>query len=267
MCVIPPIVPSNLTHIQEILEGFQRAEDEDDWLFARKEPTPAGLSRLGGGMIVDTGVITRYVRDLNGQIQIKSELGKGTIYIVELHFKPVPASDNGRPRKLRDLFPSLSTPKVQPAQSIEPLVKAAKPRPTSTTMSTPPARKIESRCSEGSSVSHSPNIQILDSVRARPESNNQVGTYNTMKGETSSDMDNVGQNFPANLNVLIADSDPSSVRMLDERFSRWGHTVDIASEGQECYDHFASNPAKIDVIIVDLEACIAFLPEMIIRGE
>jgi len=57
---------------------------------------------------------------------------------------------------------------------------------------------------------------------------------------------------PVHLNVLIADSDSMSLRMLDERLSQLGHTVDIASDGQECHDRFASNPSKFDVILMDL---------------
>jgi CheY-like chemotaxis protein len=41
--------------------------------------------------------------------------------------------------------------------------------------------------------------------------------------------------------------------MLDEKLSLWGHSVDIASDGQECHDRFASNAEKIDVILMDLK--------------
>jgi CheY-like chemotaxis protein len=66
-------------------------------------------------------------------------------------------------------------------------------------------------------------------------------------------MTNDTPNSLANLNVLIAEHDPVSLRMLDERLSKWGHTVDIACNGQECHDRFAAKSSTVDVILMDLK--------------
>lgn len=62
---------------------------------------------------------------------------------------------------------------------------------------------------------------------------------------------------PTNLNVLVAEANPATLRMLDEKLSHWGHNVDIASDGQECHEQFVADPSKVDVIIMDIEVHIS----------
>lgn len=59
------------------------------------------------------------------------------------------------------------------------------------------------------------------------------------------------------MHVLIAEDDPISSRMLDERLTQWGHTVDIACDGQEAYDIFAADTGRVDVILMDLKVCFS----------
>lgn len=66
-------------------------------------------------------------------------------------------------------------------------------------------------------------------------------------------MDSEGLPPQINMHVLVAESDPKTLRALDERLSQYGHTVDIASGGQDAHAQFVANPLKIDVILMDLD--------------
>lgn len=75
-------------------------------------------------------------------------------------------------------------------------------------------------------------------------------------------MNKEGHTSQVFLNVLIAEDDPISLRMLEEKVSLLGHNVDTACDGQECHSRFVSNPSKFDVILMDLEVHSAHLTEI-----
>ncbi|KAF4627794.1 hypothetical protein G7Y89_g10359 [Cudoniella acicularis] len=78
-------------------------------------------------------------RNLKGQIQVKIELGKGTIFIVERPFEHALAPDTAKPRKLRDILPSLSTSGGIASPSFSPFVNPPKQTPNETKVRLEPA--------------------------------------------------------------------------------------------------------------------------------
>jgi hypothetical protein len=62
------------------------------------------------------------------------------------------------------------------------------------------------------------------------------------------------------LNMLIADDNFATQRVLDKQLSQLGHLVTIACDGQEAHDRFVSSSAQIDIVLMDLKVCLpAFL--------
>jgi CheY-like chemotaxis protein len=57
------------------------------------------------------------------------------------------------------------------------------------------------------------------------------------------------------LSVLIAEDNPVNAKVLTRRLQKLGHGVELALDGQQCHDHFASNPYTVDVILMDLQVC------------
>jgi CheY-like chemotaxis protein len=195
----------------------------------------------------DITSISQYVRNLNGQIQVTSELGKGTTFSVELDFKhPVK-----RPRKIRNLFlPSLRSSPQGPPPSGPPPRSPRSPRAIN--------NDHPGRAEGKGNTQHpmTPRSSSLPPVHRTltPRPSDPALRLSPIKDETSSHYRmNEAQNSLATLNVLIADADPLDLRMSDERLSQWGHVVDITSDGQECHDRFAANPSKFDVILMDLK--------------
>ncbi|KAI6711872.1 hypothetical protein JHW43_005587 [Diplocarpon mali] len=99
-------LPLPLTTPQDTFQEFEQAHDDEDWLFATNELGPAAASQ---GPRADIAVVARYIRDVNGQIRLSSEPGRGTIFRIEIPFTHVP-SESSRSRKLKNLFsPSLAS--------------------------------------------------------------------------------------------------------------------------------------------------------------
>jgi CheY-like chemotaxis protein len=195
---------------------------------------------------------------VNGQIRVTSEVGRGTIFSVELAFQHAPLQDTAKPRKLRNIFlPSAGSHKNL-SPSLPPLTKPPRPK------SPRPApieiqRKTEVPIQSEESYSPRARIQQLEDdhvARARAHGYT-LDRHSTEPRSPYPDMDDSeGQVSSDPLNILIADDDPTSLRTLAKRLSLRGHLVDVANDGQQAHDWFASNQSKIDVILMDLKVFV-----------
>jgi predicted SnoaL-like aldol condensation-catalyzing enzyme len=228
--------------LDDTFQEFEQAQEED-WPLPAEEFTGSGSA--------DLAVIARYVRKINGQILVSSELAKGTVFSVELPFEH--ASSDHKPRKLRNLFlPTPAPPKHLALPNHQPSPKSpARPR----TMESHTLRRAASAAPSNKSDSPSPPRLNGGSVRGGGAYDHAVSQYGGSQYDTAQSSVSGRASTPPRLSILVAEDDPISLRMLDEKLSGLGHTVDIASNGQECHSQFASNQAKVDVILMDLEVC------------
>lgn len=202
--------------------------------------TTPRLDDVSGGLSVDITAIGQYVRSLDGQIHVTSEVGKGTIFSIELDFEHPPE----KPRKLRNLFRS------SPRSPQGPLPSLPRPR---TPMLTPDDANGSALGSLSTRSSNLPLVGKNLTLRPMGDDLSQRDSQSKRPSSPYLAASNHSQNSLANLNVMIAETDPLNLRILDERLSQWGHVIDIASDGQECHDRFAANPLKFDVILMDMK--------------
>lgn len=57
------------------------------------------------------------------------------------------------------------------------------------------------------------------------------------------------------MNILVAEDNLVSQKMLEKRIGMRGHEVVVTGDGQQCHDRFAASGGKVDVIIMDLKVC------------
>lgn len=57
----------------------------------------------------------------------------------------------------------------------------------------------------------------------------------------------------AKLHVLVAEDDPINVKVLRKRLEKAGHTVTHAVNGEDCAALYQDNPARFDVILMDMQ--------------
>lgn len=171
---------------------------------------------------------------MNGQIRVQSELGKGTIFGIELPFEHASAT------------PGL--PKVPLA------MPAFKP------------------ISNANSTSHLDNPNMITTDGTSPDF--QASDSNTLVGEPSSALSNQSTDtstfpFPRtgdqssneHLTVLIAEDNPVNAKVLTRRLQKLGHEVLLTVDGQQCHDHFALNPQSVNVILMDIQ--VRHLPHLL----
>ncbi|KUJ09902.1 uncharacterized protein LY89DRAFT_760652 [Mollisia scopiformis] len=246
------------TELDDTFQEFEQAQDGDDWLFATDDAT---LTSNGTKKGKDSGlaIIARYVRNIDGQIRVTSEPGKGTIFTLELPFENAPSPEAIVPRKLRNLFSqssSNSTSKfpLPPSHSPPSLRSPKSNRNMKQLEAMVPTPNGDSLSSRGGTFRLRENGHV---VEAEMRDQAPPSLYRP-KSEPSSmpDLDQNSRVSFASMHVLVAEDNFVSQRMLEKKLSQLGYTVVTASDGQEAHDRFvtSSNSAtKIDVILMDMK--------------
>ena len=180
---------------------------------------------------------------MNGQIRVQSEPGKGTIFGIELPFEHAPTAP---------LPPTQASPSSSDATSKSINVSFTSISPADTVRTT--EHHIGPTMLPDGIILPSPDLQQAENAVSGDEPSG------TMSSESSNDP---SSNFPfphwdgehpgPRLSVLIAEDNPVNARVLTRRLQKLGHEVELALDGQQCHDHFASTPHTIDVILMDLQ--------------
>ncbi|KAK0102733.1 Light-sensor Protein kinase [Cadophora gregata] len=264
------------SELDDTFQEFEAAQDDDDWLFATNDNNAAPLTAEGRSTKADLALIARYLRDTNGQIRLHSEAGKGTIFTVEIPFEQVQSSDSSRSRKLRNLFsPSLSGNRGLSPPSPPPSTKTPKPNGAGEKAKTAASTNGHGdETSNGNGNGHSnglgspttsqfplpPRVSSVQHLEAHVSQNGSAPQANNRSSALYIDSDPEFLTSGLRLNVLVAEDNLVSQKMLEKRIGMRGHEVVVTSDGQECHDRFAAGGGKVDVIIMDLKVCLSCCP-------
>ena len=227
------------------------------------------MTAEGRSTRADLALIARYLRDTNGQIRLHSEQGKGTIFTVEIPFEQVQTNDSSRSRKLRNLFsPSLSNNRGLSPPSPPPSMKTPKPNGSSSdkgkiTMSANGNGATNSNGHDnrlGSPTASQfplpPRLSSAQHLETHAPQNGGPPQNNNRSSALYIDNDPEFLTSGVRLNVLVAEDNLVSQKMLEKRIGMRGHEVVVTGDGQECHDRFAASGGKVDVIIMDLKVCL-----------
>ncbi|PBP27083.1 sensor histidine kinase/response regulator, partial [Diplocarpon rosae] len=235
------------SQLDELFQNFEQVIDEDNLSCDTAPSNVTEDQSLGVGL----AVVARYIKNMKGQIRVQSELGKGTIFGIELpfdHAEIAPAAPAGDP-------PTFD-PKMNPVL-----------RAMSDTSSTPVSMPSSLKGAEEQLQDAAPTV-LLEKITLLPpqEGSPRMAPLERHGGGTLSNLHHprrLTYPFPnmsepdgiprANLSVLIAEDNPINARLLTRRLTKAGHNVQHVNDGQECHDHFALNPGGVDVILMDIQ--------------
>ncbi|KAH6693329.1 putative phytochrome-like histidine kinase PHY2p [Leptodontidium sp. MPI-SDFR-AT-0119] len=250
--------------LDDTFQEFEAAQDDDDWLFATNDSNARPITAEGRSTRADLALIARYLRDTNGQIRLHSEAGKGTVFSVEIPFQHVQSNDSSRSRKLRNLFsPSLAGNRGLSPPSPPPSMMTPKPSggvvekgkmirigngndnsnahgsPTTSPQFPPPPR-----------ISSAQHVDMHTPQNGNGQRSEQL---NNRSSALYTDIDPEFLTSGLRLNILVAEDNLVSQKMLEKRIGMRGHEVVVTGDGQECHDRFAASGGKVDIIIMDLK--------------
>ncbi|KAI9650257.1 hypothetical protein NHQ30_000270 [Ciborinia camelliae] len=229
------------SQLDELFQEFEQILDKTN------EPSPTKASQASVDVRETLGlglaVVARYVRNSNGQIRVHSEVGKGTIFGIELPFEHAPiASDihepsiNNKGKYMRSLSETGSI--------YDGIDRINSSSALSTLEGTPLATPIE----EGSSIGTS----FFDLAVLPKDEPVGVSTARRRSSQPSlTTLDTTSPKKP--LSILIAEDNPINAKLLHRRLVKLAHKVEIANDGQSCYDYFRSKKNGVDIILMDLQ--------------
>lgn len=232
-----------------------------------------GQKMLGLGL----AVVARNIRNMKGQLRLKSEEGKGSRFTLRLPFKLPP--DQVR----KDVAGELGG--GPPAQGevalMQPPAKLQRPSPTgyfavwpgsssipNSPLSRPalPARSdgppLGAPGSEGMSLSTSAFTTTASTNAMRPGGLNCDGvpvpsgaivSLPRAAEPVSGVQEATALGDSSGFAVLVAEDDPINSKIMKKRLERMGHVVTLTVNGEECYEKFSSCRADYDVILMDMQ--------------
>lgn len=235
-------------------------------------------SVLGLGL----ALVARIVRNMNGQLSLKSEEGKGSCFKIRLAF-PLPDENGGQKQ-------NACVTSNEHLQEDERKQDTGQDTTSSSCVATQEEGVIPCECGQTSEFESGDYIVSADVSLKTGESKNI-----SLSGERSNHPDKPITSLPKqdrkssletskspiqetfsispiiqsqsrqrsgsptmdwNLHVLVAEDDPINSSILQKRLERFGHTVHMTSNGKECVSAYKANPTRFHAVLMDLQACL-----------
>ncbi|RYP75828.1 hypothetical protein DL771_002092 [Monosporascus sp. 5C6A] len=261
--------------------------DVDESTSVDEVEKPRGSRTLGLGL----AIVARIVRNMGGQLRLKSEEGKGSRFVIQLPFN-LPTEDS-----LKDVEASDATALSNTNSSIASIAKVPGPtdsgertlvfggRPASANAthraltekrSFNEANSIgshRSRASRGSGLTgareprsgkqmmrHDPPLALHakapDEPLEQPRSPHAAPSSRILFeiSQHSGHEDQAANTQKLRkLRVLVAEDDPINFKILKKRLEKTGHEVSHALNGEDCASVYKEGPSRFDVILMDLQ--------------
>ena len=237
----------------------------------KAETAEEAKSVLGLGL----ALVARIVRNMNGQLVVKSEVGTGSCFKMQLRF-PLPADETWTAQETPDF------PKVIPVTGTPPgdsfrvnmcerhIVDDENARDETndfkSTISTDKNRFTLETLPCGGSKNLQDNYRRqwahLDEItgnssRTKPEAEiARQAQFRKTQPELPTDHPPLPEK--SNYCVLVAEDDMINSRIVHKRLQKLGYTVYLTKDGKECASLFRKQPEMFDAILMDMQVRTLF---------
>ncbi|KAJ6049762.1 uncharacterized protein N7446_006911 [Penicillium canescens] len=289
-CVVPEDVDPDHISVEVAIHdtGSGMSQETVETLFCEleqvsnkgymKTPKSYGCTPIGTPVEIESvlglglALVARIVRNMNGQLSLRSEEGKGSCFKIRLKF-PLPAENSD------DQATSFVSASSQPRQKGEKEEKTSRsctnnqkdgiPCECGTTpeftggsildvdvcLETGESKKFSLSCPEFKASKAPQEIHRKTSPLPTPPHSPEVSkppaTASPANKTQSFDQEN--STMDATLHVLVAEDDPINSTILRKRLEKFGHTIDMTTNGKECASVYKSNPKLYSAILMDLQ--------------
>ncbi|CAG8909510.1 unnamed protein product [Penicillium egyptiacum] len=240
-------------------------------------------SVLGLGL----ALVARIVRNMNGQLSLKSKEGKGSCFKIRLAF-PLPGEKSGQKQ-------NACATSNKHLQEDERKQDTKQDTTSSSCVTSQEERGIPCECGQSPELGSERSIVDVDVSLKTGESRNislsgqqlqqsnqpdkpttslpkqdprrrseaskspmkeTLSTSPPTKSQTNQPQTPQPSVSPAmdwNLHVLVAEDDPINSTIVQKRLEKFGHTVHMTNNGKECASAYKANPTHFDAVLMDLQ--------------
>ncbi|PQE27303.1 hypothetical protein CJF32_00000274 [Rutstroemia sp. NJR-2017a WRK4] len=237
------------SQLDDLFQEFEQILDETDdpkstLATAMISPSttdskPDSKETIGLGL----AVVARYVRNMNGQIRVRSEIGKGTIFGIELPFEHAPEATDAAIPSSGKFLRSISEAGSAYGDSDKMISGSVLSAFTDTPLATPVDEGLVGATSF-------PDLIVLGSSADPMSASTDGGKFASFPPNPSLSYDTMTRKP---LSILVAEDNPINAKLLDRRLDKLGHKIEIVNDGQACHDFYQLERHNIDVILMDLQ--------------
>ncbi|KAJ5383598.1 hypothetical protein N7517_001509 [Penicillium concentricum] len=302
-CVVPELLEPDHICVEVAIHdtGSGMSQKTVETLFCELEQVsnkgymqnPKSYEETSGSNVLETesvlglglALVARIVRNMNGQLSLKSEKGKGSCFKIRLAF-PLPDKDSQKQsscvtpnehlqdERKQDTKQDTSSSRCAKNQeeggipcecgqksefesgesivTVDVSLKTGEPRSLSLSgqqldQSNQPDKPTTSLpIQDPKQSSEGSKSPIRETFWVSPTSKSPTDQPQTRQPSASPTMD-------WNLHVLVAEDDPINSSIVQKRLEKFGHTVHMTSNGKECASAYKSNPTRFDAVLMDLQ--------------
>ncbi|KAJ5164441.1 uncharacterized protein N7500_006271 [Penicillium coprophilum] len=304
-CVVPEVLEPDHICVEVAIHdtGSGMSQETVETLFCELEQVsnkgymqnPKSYDGNASGNVFETdsvlglglALVARIVRNMNGQLSLKSEEGQGSCFKIRLAF-PLPDEDSSQKQTshaMSNEYPPEDERKQHTKQNAS----------SSRCITNHKGGSIPCECGQNSEFGSGESIVNVDVNLKTGESRNlslsgqqldqsnqpdrpstifpiqdpkqlsEARTYPikqtssgspTTRSQTSQPQTrqpSTSTTMDWNLHVLIAEDDPINSRIVQKRLEKFGYTVHMTSNGKECAAAYKANPTRFDAVLMDLQ--------------
>jgi hypothetical protein len=186
---------------------------------------------------------------MNGQIRVRSEIGKGTIFGIELPFEHAPEATEAAMPTSGKFLRSISEAGSAYGDSDKMISGSVLSGFTDTPLATPVDEGLVGATSF-------PDLVVLGSSADPMSASTDGGKYGGLFPSNPSLHYDTMTRKP--LSILVAEDNPINAKLLDRRLDKLGHKIEIVNDGQACHDFYQLERNNVDVILMDLQVGFFF---------
>ncbi|KAL4931452.1 putative sensor histidine kinase/response regulator [Aspergillus undulatus] len=279
------ISSSTLERLFSELEQIS-AEDDGHYFNSDGEEVAEEGSSTSTKAVLGLGLalVARIVRNMHGQLTVRSEVGKGSRFQISLQFPIPPGPATNSPRWESPLVPTRDSVTAFPSNEDMLLVDSStgsKRNSQDSSGSKRPAFSSRSQSdNEPDGVTEkrhyepqqqpddveAPVIEtsddndkqrqpdgIVDGEESSPSQQPGVAASQPSDSLTSDPTSNASASGQGQLRVLVAEDDPINAKIIQKRLGKLGHTVLHKVNGEECAIAYSEDPAQWDVVLMDIQ--------------
>ncbi|KAL4935053.1 hypothetical protein BDV06DRAFT_207778 [Aspergillus oleicola] len=271
------ISPSILERLFSELEQVS-GEDDSRYFGTGEEESPEEPGSIPEKTVLGLGLalVARIVRNMHGQLTVRSEEGKGSRFQISLQF-PIPEGSETNSPKLASLpvatkesvtaFPSqedmvlvdstagskrnsqdssMSRPTLSKSRSDEKPDCVPKPQHIAQELpddvDAPATDGIEDKKDPEPSVETADPAQQAEPVASVPTSRSTLDPEPT-----------TGSSKQQPLRVLVAEDDPINAKIIQKRLGKLSHNVLHKVNGEECANAYSEGHTEWDIVLMDIQ--------------
>lgn len=246
------ISPATVEQLFRELEQVTGEDDSESRGDNGENPSLEGAAQEKTVLGLGLALVARIVRNMHGQLTVRSEEGKGSRFQIALQFLIPEGSETKSPGLDTGPVATKDSVVAFPTEDMVLVDSTSASRHNSQGSGTSP-RGIGSEDSTPKAQQRIPREPLQPRESTETASHKPESATSQPADQPASKPTSKPDKSESPLRVLVAEDDPINAKILQKRLGKLGYTVKWTVNGEECANAYAENPTQWDVVLMDIQ--------------